>query len=108
MAYLVSVPSERSTGEQVRRSGIAKAGNPRARRVLPKVPGPIVSGSPEVDLCRRPSPRSCGRLRCGCVHAIAVEMPAGKRQSLVTTAIAREMAAFLWAIGHEVERGVVT
>jgi transposase len=26
---------------------------------------------------------------------------AGKRQTLVTTAIAREMAAFLWAIGHE-------
>ena len=30
-------------------------------------------------------------------------MAAGKRQSLVTTAIAREMAAFLWAIGHEVQ-----
>jgi transposase len=28
---------------------------------------------------------------------------AGKRQTLVTTAIAREMAAFLWAIGHAVE-----
>jgi hypothetical protein len=30
-------------------------------------------------------------------------MAAGKRQTLVTTAIAREMAAFLWAIGQEVE-----
>ena len=30
-------------------------------------------------------------------------MAAGKRQSLITTAIAREMAAFLWAIGHEVQ-----
>jgi transposase len=29
-------------------------------------------------------------------------MAAGKRQTLVTTAIAREMAAFLWAIDHEV------
>jgi hypothetical protein len=28
---------------------------------------------------------------------------AGKRQTVVTTAIAREMAAFLWAIGREVE-----
>ena len=27
----------------------------------------------------------------------------GKRQTVVTTAIAREMAAFLWAIGREVE-----
>ena len=30
-------------------------------------------------------------------------MAAGKRQTLITTAIAREMAAFLWAIGHEVQ-----
>jgi hypothetical protein len=29
-------------------------------------------------------------------------MARGKRQTVVTTAIAREMAAFLWAIGHEV------
>jgi hypothetical protein len=29
-------------------------------------------------------------------------MAAGKRQTLITTAIAREMAAFLWAIGQEV------
>ncbi|MBQ0818806.1 IS110 family transposase, partial [Microvirga sp. HBU67558] len=30
-------------------------------------------------------------------------MAAGKRQTVVATAIAREMTAFLWAIGHEVE-----
>jgi hypothetical protein len=30
-------------------------------------------------------------------------MAAGKRQTVVTTAIAREMAAFLWAIGREVQ-----
>jgi len=29
-------------------------------------------------------------------------MATGKRQTLVTTAIAREMAAYLWAIGREV------
>ena len=34
MAYLGLVPSERSTGELVRRGNITKAGNPRARRVL--------------------------------------------------------------------------
>src|SRR5688500_18343 len=34
MAYLGLVPSERSTGEQVWRGSITKAGNPRARRVL--------------------------------------------------------------------------
>ena len=30
-------------------------------------------------------------------------MAAGKRQTVVTTAIAREMAAFLWAIGREMQ-----
>ena len=30
-------------------------------------------------------------------------MAAGKRQTVVTTAIAREMAAFLWAIGREIQ-----
>jgi transposase len=34
MAYLGLVPSERSTGESVKRGGITKAGNGRARRVL--------------------------------------------------------------------------
>jgi len=34
MAYLVQVPSERSTGDSVKRGGITKAGNGRARRVL--------------------------------------------------------------------------
>jgi transposase len=33
MAYLGLMPSERSTGHQVRRGSITKAGNPRARRV---------------------------------------------------------------------------
>jgi transposase len=34
MAYLGLVPSESSTGDRVRRGGITKAGNGRARRVL--------------------------------------------------------------------------
>ena len=34
MSHLGLVPSERSTGERVRRGGITKAGNSRARRVL--------------------------------------------------------------------------
>jgi transposase len=34
MAFLGLVPSERSTGETVRRGGITKSGNPRERRVL--------------------------------------------------------------------------
>jgi hypothetical protein len=42
-----------------------------------------------------------GRPRRGCARAIADN---GRWQApvLITTAIAREMAAFLWAVGHEV------
>jgi transposase len=34
MGYLGLVPSEQSTGEKIRRAGITKAGNRRARRIL--------------------------------------------------------------------------
>ena len=110
MAYLGLVPSERSTGEQVRRGSITKAGNPRARRVLIegawtyRYPARLsqasagATGEPAQDRagdCLEGQVRLCARYR--------KLMAAGKRQTLVTTAIAREMAAFLWAIGHEVE-----
>ena len=110
MAYLGLVPSERSTGEQVRRGSITKAGNPRARRVLiegawtyrypARLSRPLQvrqESLPKIvrAIAWKAQVRLCARYR----RLVAT----GKRQSLVTTAIAREMAAFLWAIGHEVE-----
>ena len=110
MAYLGLVPSERSTGEQVRRGSITKAGNPRARRVLiegawtyrypARLSRPLqVRQESLPDVVRaiawKAQVRLCARYRR--------LMAAGKRQTLITTAIAREMAAFLWAIGHEVQ-----
>jgi transposase len=109
MAYLDLVPSERSTGEQVRRGSITKAGNPRARRVL--IEGAWTYRYP-TRLSRALQVRQERLLKI--VRAIGWKaqvrlcaryrrlMAAGKRQTLVTTAIAREMAAFLWAIDHEV------
>jgi hypothetical protein len=47
------------------------------------------------DIAWKAQLRLCGRYR--------KLMARGKRQTVVTTAVAREMAAFLWAIGHEVE-----
>src|SRR5829696_7019905 len=110
MASLGLVPSERSTGEQVRRGSITKAGNPRARRVL--IAGAWTYRYP-ARLSRLLQERQAGLPKI--VRAIAWKaqvrlcgwyrklMAAGKRQTVVTTAIAREMAAFLWAIGREVE-----
>jgi transposase len=110
MAYLGLVPSERSTGDQVRRGNITKAGNSRARRVLiegawtyrypARVSRPLQvrqESLPKVvrAIAWKAQVRLCARYRR--------LMIAGKRQTLITTAIAREMAAFLWAIGHEVQ-----
>jgi transposase len=109
MGYLGLVPSERSTGDTVRRGSITKAGNARARRVLiegawtyrypPRVSRPLEVRQEGLsktvrDIAWKAQLRLCARYRR--------LVNGGKRQTLVTTAIAREMAAFLWAIGQEV------
>jgi len=109
MAYLGLVPTESSTGDRVQRGGITKAGNPRARRVLvegawtyrfparvsPTIQ-PRLEGLPKSirEIGWKGQVRLCGRYR--------KLMAAGKPKAVVVTAIAREMAAFLWAIGQEV------
>ncbi|MEK1948268.1 MAG: IS110 family transposase [Ensifer adhaerens] len=109
MAYLGLVPSESSTGERVKRGGITKAGNSRARRVL--VEGAWTYRYPARmsrllqarqggvaklarEIAWKAQVRLCSRYR----KLIA----AGKLKTVVTTAIAREMAAFLWAIAQNV------
>jgi transposase len=110
MAYLGLVPSESSTGERVKRGGITKAGNNRARRVLIegawtyRFPARMSrtlqarqEGVPKAarDVAWKGQVRLCGRYR--------KLILAGKQKNVATTAIAREMAAFLWAIGQHVE-----
>jgi len=109
MAYLGLVPSESSTGERVKRGGITKAGNVRARRVLIegawayRFPARV---SPEIQKRLDGLPRSVreiawkGQIRlCARYRKLII---AGKLKTVAVTAIAREMAAFLWAIGQEV------
>ncbi|APO69694.1 IS110 family insertion sequence transposase protein [Rhizobium gallicum] len=109
MAYLGLVPSEHSTGERVKRGGITKAGNARARRVLIegawtyRFPARV---SPTIQARLDDLPRNVreiawkGQLRlCGRYRRLVA---AGKPKVIAVTAIAREMAAFLWAIGQEI------
>jgi transposase len=110
MAYLGLVPSEASTGERVRRKGITKAGNNRVRRVLIegawtyRYPARI---SPTIQARLEGLPRTVreiawkGQVRL-CARYRRMTM-AGKLTTVVVAAIAREMAAFLWAIGQEVK-----
>jgi transposase len=110
MAFLGLVPSERSTGDKVQRGGLTLAGNRRARRVLvegawsyrhpARVSEPIRSrleGLPKAirEIAWKAQVRLCARYR----RMIA----AGKKAPIVVAAIAREMAAFLWAIGRHIE-----
>jgi transposase len=110
MAFLGLVPSERSTGETVRRAGLTLTGNRRARRVLIegawtyRYPARVsntlharLEGLPKSvrDIAWKAQVRLCARYR----RLIA----ASKKAPVATAAIAREMAAFLWAIGHQVE-----
>jgi transposase len=110
MAYLGLVPCENSTGERIRRGGITKAGNGRARRVL--IEGAWTYRFP-ARMSRLLQERQAGLTKAVCDIAWKAQvrlcaryrklMARGKRQAVVTVAIAREMAAFLWAIGREVE-----
>jgi transposase len=109
MAFLGLVPCESSTGERVKRGGITKAGNMRARRAL-------VEGAWTYRFPARVSTRIQARLEGlpRTVREIAWKgqvrlctryrklIMAGKLKTVAVTAIAREMAAFLWAIGQEV------
>jgi transposase len=110
MGYLGLVPGEQSTGESVKRLGITKAGNGRVRRALvetawsyrhlprtgtlkhyvhERIP-PAVR-----DIALKAQARLCGRYR-----TLAGR---GKKLTVAITAIARELAGFIWAIGRMVQ-----
>jgi transposase len=109
MGYLGLTPSEDSTGDSIRRGGITKAGNGRVRRILVesawtyRFPARIgaaklakIEGLPKpvVDIAWKAQTRLCARYR-----ALVAK---GKKPTVAVTAIAREMAAFIWAIAGEV------
>jgi transposase len=110
MAYLGLVPSEHSSGATVRRGGITKAGNALARRALiegawtyrmqARVSRKLhdrIENLPQSirDIAWKAQVRLCARYR----RLTA----SGKPKVVVTTAIAREMVGFLWAIARQVE-----
>lgn len=109
MAYLGLTPSEASSGAKVRRGGITKAGSGLARRALiegawsyrmqPRVSRKLydrLEALPKSvrDIAWNGQLRMCRRYR----HLMA----AGKPKVVATTAIAREMVGFIWAIARQV------
>lgn len=108
MAYLGLVPSVYSTGTNIRRGGITKTGNGFVRRVLVeaswtyRLPARMTKhllkrnqGLPSAiqDISWKAQVRLCGRFR-----RLRAK---GKPTQVVTTAIARELIAFVWEISRE-------
>jgi transposase len=110
MSYLGLTPSEYSSGERRRQGTITKAGNTFARRALiegawayrypAKVSRHLQLRLEELpksiqDISWKAQVRLCKRFR----YLIA----RGKHANQVVVAVAREMAAFIWAIAREVQ-----
>ena len=102
MAYLGMVPSEHSSGERVRRGGLTKTGNGRARKALieaawtyarparaPKAAAQPADLRAIADKARH---RLSGRYR----RLVA----RGKRPQVAIVAVARESLGFVWAIAR--------
>ena len=109
MAYLGLVPSEYSSGASIKRGGLTKAGNSAARRLLIEAswtyrfPARV---SRELLLRQEEQPKPIreiawkAQLRlCARYRTLARR---GKPANVVTAAIARELAGFIWAIARRV------
>ena len=109
MSYLGLIPSEHTSGERRRQGGITKTGNSHARRVLVegawayRYPAKVsrhlqlrLETVPKViqEISWKAQVRLCKRYR-----RLAAR---GKHVNQVVVAIAREMAAFVWAIAREI------
>lgn len=111
MSFTGLVPSEASSGERVRRGSITKVGNAHLRRVLVEAAwcnrhGQVVSR--ELALRRRdaaPAVLAIARKAQTRLHRRYWRLVSrGKRQTVAVTAVARELAGFIWAIGRQVPR----
>jgi len=112
MGYLGLVPSEDSTGDDVKRGPITKAGNKRARRVLVEAAWsyrhpPRVSLDMQARVAAAPEPARAiawkAQTRLSSRYRALVRK--GKLPTVAVTAIAREMSGFIWDICRTVAPG---
>lgn len=110
MAYLGLIPGEDSSGPRRRQGRITKAGNSSARRALVEAahayahPARVSWGiarrqsglsKSSCDIAWKAQLRLCARFR----RLAARGIPRNK----VVVAVARELAGFVWAIGHDIK-----
>jgi transposase len=111
MAYLGLVPSEHSSGNRIRRGSITKTGNSHVRRALIEAAWTYNLRARKTKLILKRQQglddRICeiswkAQLRlCGKYRRLFAR---GKSKQAITTAIARELSAFIWAIDKQVQQ----
>lgn len=101
MAYLGMVPSEHSTAERVRRGGITKTGNRRARKVLIEAAWSYAHAAKGGAVTAPPALAAIAeKARHRLARRYRQLVAKGKRAPVAVTAIARESLGFIWAIAH--------
>jgi transposase len=108
MAYLGLVPSERSTGDTVRRGSITKAGNGRVRHMLVESAWtyrhPPRIGAKKLYKLERTSPvirEIAWKAQTRLTARYRSLSAKGKKTTVVCTAVARELVGFMWSVGRE-------
>jgi transposase len=109
MVFIGLVPSEYSSGPNVRRGHITKTGNPHVRHLLAETAW-AYQGRPHVGEALRTRQRTLSPTVCQIAWKAQLRLTGrfrrlvarGKAKPLVATAIARELTAFIWAIAQEV------
>jgi transposase len=109
IAYLGLVPSEHSSGGSVKRGGLTKAGNSAASRLLieaawtyrfpARVSRELLLRQEELPKAIREIAWKAQTRLCARDRRLA---RTGKPANVVTAAIARELAGFVWAIARQV------
>ncbi len=108
MGYLGLVPGERSTGESVRRGSITKMGNPRIRALLVESAWtyrhPPRISTKKAHLLERTTENirvMAWKAQTRLTRRYRALAARGMKQTVICTAIARELAGFMWAVARE-------
>jgi transposase len=109
MGYLGLVPSEASTGDKIRRGPITKAGNRRARRILVECAWsyqhpPRVGQDKQEKVAAAPRAvrEIAWKAQCRLHGRYRMLVRRGKLTTVAVTAVARELAGFIWAVSRAI------
>ena len=109
MAFLGLVPSEHSSGERQRRGGITKTGNSHVRRVVVEAAWTYRFPARKTRTLQKRAERCDEKVQAiawdaqkRLCHRYRHLTDGGKLKVQACTAVARELAGFIWAIGQAV------